>query len=559
MKTTIFGIVVYASASNEFCSDESTLLQGRLRTRHVKTHQPQSSEEFWPTGYPAFGQPSESTRSAPSSKLAKMSKLLLDEDMYGAIGGRCMDGSMSGYYYGRPVVQADDGTLVEGSSTTWVIEMEGGGSCADPEKCQCEACKTSPNFCNATLLGLSKKCSGEGWAAEQVGNGILSGSPHDNPDFHNTHRVRIPYCTEDLHSGQVTIPTNGCPDGDDECVDQWGYFFSGHLNFKHHIHHILSNEPESRNMEKVLFAGTSAGGAGVMFNCDFLQNFLDNVRGALGMNHVEVSCAPVAAWFLPGFTADNDDFRNAPSTFVDWMNGVTTDWELSSRYTTSLWQQRLTTECTAWYESEGEQDQAWMCAGVTTLYPLINRRMYVVNYPYDYIWLRGNLGVSGLKLPHGESGEVHGTCDEQAFMAYVGNAMKKTATEMVTNKTGDQGLFLASCYDHTQGLTFRHSHQGKAVHVRSYNSLEGVGDWFHGRGQLPPFLVDDCESSWAGPCNSECHMPVVRATGCCASKMEELCGDDSAYNSCLQCAKRQKFTLQYWCNEEEVYEYCSTE
>ena len=55
---------------------------------------------------------------------APMRRVLLPEAAYGANGGRCLDGSMALYYYGE---------AVNASSTTWVIELEGGGEAVDAD------------------------------------------------------------------------------------------------------------------------------------------------------------------------------------------------------------------------------------------------------------------------------------------------------------------------------------------------------------------------------------------------------------------------------------------
>merc|ERR1719329_1248490 len=111
---------------------------------------------------------------------------------------------------------------------------------------------------------------------------ILSKDGSENKPFQEAHHVHVPYCTEDTHAGQVVEPTNGCAD-DENCVDQWGLYFSGHLKLKNIVHHILSNEPASRQMTRLLLTGTSAGSIGVYSNCDALQTFLNDVTPDLGM------------------------------------------------------------------------------------------------------------------------------------------------------------------------------------------------------------------------------------------------------------------------------------
>ena len=63
---------------------------------------------------------------AVATLAAPMRRILLPESTYGATGGRCLDGSMALYYYGEAVNK---------SSTTWVIELEGGGECHTQADC----------------------------------------------------------------------------------------------------------------------------------------------------------------------------------------------------------------------------------------------------------------------------------------------------------------------------------------------------------------------------------------------------------------------------------------
>ena len=45
----------------------------------------------------------------------------------------------------------------------------------------------------------------------------MSDDPLENPDFAHAHRVFVPYCSSDVHSGQRTATSN----------DTFGYYFSG--------------------------------------------------------------------------------------------------------------------------------------------------------------------------------------------------------------------------------------------------------------------------------------------------------------------------------------------
>merc|ERR1719491_815779 len=97
-----------------------------------------------------------------------------------------MDGSMAGYYYGPPS---------SGSSTLWVIFLQGGGACSTEQACE-------------TWADAKGGRGGSGiWKPTRQQGGTLSPDPAQNPDFHDAHHVYVPYCTGDTHAGQVTAPT----------------------------------------------------------------------------------------------------------------------------------------------------------------------------------------------------------------------------------------------------------------------------------------------------------------------------------------------------------------
>ena len=106
---------------------------------------------------------------------------------------KCMDGSPAAYYLAANT-----------SSTSWVIHLEGGGECAS--KTNCDARKGS-------ALSSSK------YFAASVKMNFLNQDTSYNPVLRQFNRVFLPYCSQDLWSGQRTEATN----------ETFGYYFSGHL------------------------------------------------------------------------------------------------------------------------------------------------------------------------------------------------------------------------------------------------------------------------------------------------------------------------------------------
>ncbi len=85
-------------------------------------------------------------------------------------GGRCMDGTMAGYY------------IREGTNPSpFVIHLKGGGACTTQETCDARI---------NSIVGTSKN-----WNLDKVGDGFLSQDCDTNPDFCEAAAVHVPYCT----------------------------------------------------------------------------------------------------------------------------------------------------------------------------------------------------------------------------------------------------------------------------------------------------------------------------------------------------------------------------
>lgn len=302
---------------------------------------------------------------------------------------------------------------------------------------------------------------------------ILSDDPAYNPDFYDAHHVQVPYCSGDVHTGTVVAPTS----------EHWGLYFSGHVNFELILKHLLAAVPALRGARRVLLTGVSAGGFGAFANCDFTQSLL---AGA-GVG-AQVSCAPSAGWFVPGFTDDHADPLDAPSTWQDWSAGRVTPF---NPFPWSLWQSYMNEDCVAALAPAGEP---WKCGSVNVMYPHIRAPVYAMEFWFDKNQITNHAGMPV---------ELVGSRQGDEYMAYYGRAMNRSMGQVVRHprgKSGD-GLFLASCLAHGLSLT----HQEKQVRVQGHGAFESLADWFFGRGKVPSLLVDDCEQPAPGlPCNPTC-------------------------------------------------------
>lgn len=364
-----------------------------------------------------------------------------------------MDGSMAGYFYQGP----------SNSQDTWVIHMDGGGGCTT--KASCDKWATKGND-----VGGSTRWPDTREPLHNKALHILSDDPSGNPDFYQYHHVQVPYCTADSHTGRVTSPTSA----------QWGYYFSGHLNFELIVQHIVDTIPAAKNAKRVLLTGNSAGGIGTIANCDFLSDKL----ASLGVS-AEVSCAPKAGWFVPGFTEDQSDTEAPPSTWDNWSSGQSGGHDSSTGGGYDLWQAYAHPDCLKSHSSS----VAHHCASATVVYPYIRNRMYFMQNTYDPACMY-------------QFGFPRGTWDQQEkeYLAYWGRAMRNSTNQVLT-KPGD-GLFLASCFLHGDGLGV--GGEGGSTVVQGLTSAQVLADWFHGKGALPSVVVDDCFESPGIPCNPTC-------------------------------------------------------
>jgi hypothetical protein len=214
---------------------------------------------------------------AAGAQTDKLTLQLLPTTMPAPAGGRCLDGTMAGYY------------LHEGTDPDlFVIYLKGGGACTDEASCQKRA---------KSALGSSSY-----WAATTPGKGAYSADCAANPDFCAATRVFVPYCTGDCHAGNNTSPS----------ASSFGLIFDGHANFAAIIAE-LKQQHGLAAAKKVLLTGGSAGGIGTFKNVDFLATQLP---GAV------VKGAPEAGWFFPAALPADLPNIYSPSDWAHFANGL---------------------------------------------------------------------------------------------------------------------------------------------------------------------------------------------------------------------------------------------
>ncbi|MFZ1866229.1 MAG: pectin acetylesterase-family hydrolase [Polyangiales bacterium] len=165
----------------------------------------------------------------------------------------CNDGTEAVYYF-----EAES----ESAQGKWIILLQGGGGCANPERCM-ERAQDEPHLTSSTD------------APETIElNGILAADAELNADFFDWNAVQIKYCSSDnWHGSKAATEEPG------------GFHFRGHDIIGAVLEDLQSESDFGSdhlgNATKVILAGVSAGANGVKHNLDRVAKLLSwaDVRG----------------------------------------------------------------------------------------------------------------------------------------------------------------------------------------------------------------------------------------------------------------------------------------
>ena len=209
---------------------------------------------------------------------------------------KCMDGSPGAYYFSKSSANASTS-----ASTSWIIELEGGGECASKKLCDSR---------KGSALSSSK------YFKQSLHFGALNtDDPINNPKLRTFNRVFIPYCSQDLWTGQRTVQN----------TETFNYYFSGHLILQAVLEELESNH-HLTHATNIILTGESAGGIGVWPNVDWLASRYPAARTV---------AAPIAGFYFfahpylgPEHTSSGlADFRKEawPSHYKLWGSFVNTE------------------------------------------------------------------------------------------------------------------------------------------------------------------------------------------------------------------------------------------
>ncbi|GAB1609026.1 palmitoleoylnotum1-like,protein carboxylesterase NOTUM [Argonauta hians] len=239
----------------------------------------------------------------------------------------CNDGSPAGYYLRRSY-----------GSFKWIIFLEDGWYCFDKHSC------------DTRWVTMKPYMSSKHWPEVKKGSGITSWDPEENPYYYHANMVYIPYCSSDTWTG--TYKANNKED----------FSFMGSLIIEEVLKDLLTHGLANGN--KLILAGSSAGGTGVLLNVDRVaDNMAEWVPG------IEVRGVSDSGWFL-----DNKQYKPAPC-----MNAHSCGPVDGIKRGVNLWNGRLPRRC----EDRYADSEKWRCYFGYRLYPTLKTPVYIVQFMFD--------------------------------------------------------------------------------------------------------------------------------------------------------------------------------
>lgn len=450
---------------------------------------------------------------------------LLPSSLPAAKGGRCLDGSMAGYYYRK------------GSADTFTIWLEGGGACTDEASCKKRA--------------KGRRGSSTSWPKSTMQYSALSGASLQsadcsvNPAFCNATAVFVPYCTGDVHSGNNTMPT----------AASWNLIFDGHANFA-----AILDDLEAKHglgaAKNVLLSGGSAGGSGTFFNADYLAERLPQAM---------VKAVPNAGWFFPAALPDDLPDIYPPSDWAHFAKGThgnpnSVNNRLVAFIYGELWKVRglLPAACV----SDQKTGEWWACTSVHKRYKYIKTPLFVLENQYD----KEQIFDQELAPDNPSDAQEYATLVR--YIVMYGEAMRNSTAQVLNDAPlykapGTDGIFHPSCLSHCLWP--------KNPHLQGQSWLPIVSDWFWETGQMKQYYrMVEPASDTGEPANpfDQCALPPGPLPpgpggGCAAQLKKDGCLPSAAaavgdpVHKCEKCAEAHEADLKAaGCKTKEVEQLC---
>jgi hypothetical protein len=301
---------------------------------------------------------------------------------------------------------------------------------------QCDAALNGP-------LGSSKY-----FASEISMPYFLTDDTQANPDFSDWHHVDVPYCSQDLHSGQVTVPSN----------ETWGLYFSGHLVFTS-ILDALDATAGLKSATEIILTGASAGGIGVWLNVGYLATRYPSAR---------VTAVPIAGFYYYAYPYQG--INHTSSTLADFQPDA---WP--GHY--ALWSSYVDRNCL-----NGLSTAPWACMLANYSFPYISTPSFAIEAQTDEVVLTAHDWVPA---------DYRNDPPEFAYMGEWKNNMTIALAPLMNPANTRNGAFNPACFIHTS-----FSNTNPLINGLSY--LDAFSNWYFNRTGPSGYKVQDT-------CGIECN------------------------------------------------------
>jgi hypothetical protein len=172
-----------------------------------------------------------------------------------------------------------------------------------------------------------------------------------------------PYCTQDLHSGQIQVATN----------NTWGMFFAGHLIIEAILDEMDLPPWNMKNATEILIHGVSAGGIGTWMNADYLANRYPNAK---------VTLATVCGFYFYA------TYYTGPHALQNSSMGDFRESAFPETY--ALYDAFVDESC-----KQALSDKPWACMLSNYSYPYISTPSFVIQSQTDSVVLEGHCNEPG--------------------------------------------------------------------------------------------------------------------------------------------------------------------
>jgi hypothetical protein len=454
----LLAVLLAACSSGDDSGDASPEAPGTQGTPADTTLDP-SIEDALSCRVPANPPP-------PGPGNAAMQRHELDPERFP--GTACNDGSPALLYF-RPYAG-------EANRDRWVIALEGGGDCLGAQSCADRWCSVDTNFDSGTM-------STDFAPQSRLAEGIFN-REEDNP-FAGWNHVFLNYCSSDVWTGQLlAAPQEAMDPATGESVS-WEMHFAGANVFEAALVLLRQDGVEALTYERsdtempdlddaaeVVFAGGSAGGAGVVFNLDrFAERLRADNPGVPIRGLIDSAVGPDESKL--GFEHSRACLEAGACTYEALYTAL-------GEAKTRSQGRRTDDSCVAWHE-ENEPGTEWLCYDVEhVISHHITTPFFVRSGLTDVLRLNGAIDA-GYEDAKGEllTPLTFGLATRQMHVVI---AEETTSGEEGGDVATSPGVYAPSCSTHYTIYDDYHTYEVRVVGEdgREYSFFDVWRNWLAG-------------------------------------------------------------------------------